>query len=50
MKATLNFRSRSSNLLLICLVKSESHKTRKDAKKMDKERKRKQARMPLLYH
>ena len=50
MKATLRCRSCRSILLLICLVKSESHKTRKDAKKMDKERNRKQARMSLLYH
>ena len=50
MKATLRCRSCRSILLLICLVKSKGHKTRKDAKKTDKERKRKQARMPLLYH
>ena len=50
MKATLRCRSCRSILLLICLVRSESHKTGKMQKKMDKERKRKQACMPLLYH
>ena len=36
MKATLHCRSCRSILLLICLVKSESHETRKDAKKWTK--------------